>query len=255
MVRGSVRRAFCASFNLCRPVSGVAVAVLAASLGACSSQSTARFASMAAAPPPGATIAFESIDGPPPQVFNKLVASLNDEAGAQRIAVVSRNAPATYRVRGYVTAAVDRNKTTFGWVWDVYDADKRRALRISGEEPGGIAGRRDAWASADEAVLRRMARSGMQKIAGFLDSPAPLPAAAPEMPLPTLVAGRDDSPEGAGIFRLMGGQDSKDSQNQTTGSVAPEPVDDPPPARPAKAKKRKTAAVVAPSTDGRATTR
>lgn len=210
---------------------------------------------MSAAPATGATIAFESIDGPPPQVFNKLVASLNNEAGAQRIAVVSRNTPATYRVRGYVSAAVDRNKTTFGWVWDVYDADKRRALRISGEEAGSAAGRRDAWTSADDAVLRRMAHSGMEKIAAFLSSPEPLPAAAPEMPLPTLVAGRDDSPEGAGIFRLMGGQDSKDSQDQTAGSVAPEPADDPPPARAAKAKKRKTAAVAASSTDGRASTR
>jgi hypothetical protein len=253
MVRGSVRRAFGASFTLYRVVGVVAVAVLAASLGACSSQSTARFASMAAAPPPGATITFESIDGPPPQIFNKLVASLNDEAGAQKIAVVSRNASATYRVRGYVSAAVDRNKTTFGWVWDVYDADKRRALRISGEEPGGAAGRRDAWTAADEAVLRRMAHSGMEKIAAFLNGSEPLPAVAPETPLPTLVAGRDDSPEAAGIFRLFNGRDKE--ADQATGSVAPAPSDDVQPAPSPKAKKRKTAAIVAPATDGRSSVR
>jgi len=31
-----------------------------------------------------------------------------------------------------VSALVERDKTTFAWVWDVYDADIRRALRISG---------------------------------------------------------------------------------------------------------------------------
>jgi len=83
----------------------------------------------------GSTVAFESIDGPPPDVFRRLVADLNAEAGTRKIAVVSRESAATYRVRGYVSALVERDKTTFAWVWDVYDADKRRALRISGEEP------------------------------------------------------------------------------------------------------------------------
>ncbi len=139
-------------------------------------------------------------------MFRKLVASLNDEAGARQIAVVSRAAPATYRVRGYVSALVERDKTIFAWVWDVYDADKRRALRITGEEPAAPAAatpvRRDAWAAADEQVLRRMARNGMEQIAGFLNSPEPPPpAAAPEPTLMTLVSGRDDRrrpPESSG---------------------------------------------------------
>ena len=154
-------------------------------------------------------MAFESIDGPPPEVFRKLVANLNDEAGARQIAVVSRNGAATYRVRGYVSALVERGKTTFAWVWDIYDTDKRRTLRIAGEEPA-TAGRngRDAWSGADEQVLRRMARDGMDRIAGFLNSSAQPPAAIePEPSLATLVLGRDDSPEGAGIFRVFGDRD------------------------------------------------
>ena len=51
---------------------------------------------------------------------------------------------ATYRVRGYVSALVERDKTTFAWVWDVYDTDKRRALRLSGEEPAAAIRRRGA---------------------------------------------------------------------------------------------------------------
>lgn len=126
-------------------------------------------------------MAFESIDGPPPAVFQKLVATLNDEATARRIPVVSRAEPATYRVRGYVSAMVDRRKVSFAWVWDVYDADRRRALRITGEEPAD-GGPRDAWSAADDAVLRGMARNGMAGIATFLGSPAALPAAPNSAP-------------------------------------------------------------------------
>src|SRR5438552_13267281 len=42
----------------------------------------------------GATLAFESIDGPPPQVFDRLVNALNIESQGKPIAIVSRDAPA-----------------------------------------------------------------------------------------------------------------------------------------------------------------
>src|SRR6185503_11219379 len=96
----------------------------------------------------GATVAFESIDGPPPAVFSRMVATLNDEAAAQRLNVVSRAGPATYRVRAYVSAVVNRGKTSFVWVWDVYDAERQRALRVAGEEPAAAGRHRDAWAAA-----------------------------------------------------------------------------------------------------------
>jgi hypothetical protein len=104
-----------------------------------------------------------------------------------------------------MSALVGRNKTSFGWVWDVYDADKNRVLRISGEEPATPAGRRqNAWAAADEQVLRGMSRNGMERIAAFLNSDVPAPAAIPEPALVTMASARDDSPEAAGIFRLFG---------------------------------------------------
>ena len=198
-------------------------------------------------------MAFESIDGPPPEVFRKLVANLNDEAGARQIAVVSRNGAATYRVRGYVSALVERGKTTFAWVWDIYDTDKRRTLRIAGEEPA-TAGRngRDAWSGADEQVLRRMARNGMDQMSGFLNSSEPLPAVAPEPNFITLVSGRDDTPEGAGIIRLPGSQDQR-----AASATLQDPADGSVPAQSPKAKKRATtqSAAVGRTTDGRSTDR
>jgi len=131
----------------------------------------------------GPTVAFESIDGPPPGVFQKLVQSIEAEAGARQVAVVSREAPAQYRVRTYLSAQVDRRQVTIAWVWDVYDAEKRRAVRISGEEKAGPAGR-DAWMAADDRALRAIARTGMTELARFFanpgqNQPAPGPADSP----------------------------------------------------------------------------
>jgi hypothetical protein len=259
MRSGGVRRAFCAPLRLSR-LSGVVAAVMLAALAAgCSSQQAARFASLNAVPA-NATIAFESIDGPPPDVFRKLVATLNDEAGARHVAVVSRNGPATYRVRGYVSA-IDRGKTSFAWVWDVYDGDKRRALRITGEEAGATAARRrdarvrdarvgDAWAAADDEVLRRMSRTGMDRLAAFLNSPAQPPAAALEPTLPALVAGRDDSPEAAGIFRILGGSGQQADEPREPEAEASKPAAKPATAKPAqeKSQARRRSAAAAPIT-------
>jgi hypothetical protein len=221
------------------PIGVFAAAALAACVAGCSSSPSNGGLSLSSAVAPGSTLAFESIDGPPPEVFRKLVASLNDEASARQIAVVSRSAAASYRIRGYVSALVERDKTTFAWVWDVYDTDKRRALRITGQEPAGAGRRRDAWTGADEQVLRRMASNGMEQIASFLSSPASPPAAAPEPNLMTLVSARSDSPEDAGIYRLSSAPERPAAEDAT----------EVPPAPPKTAKTRSAAAVM---TDGRA---
>src|SRR3981081_2973461 len=67
----------------------------------------------------GRTCASESIDGPAESIFRKLVQDLNDEAAVRQVAVVSRDAPAQYRVRGYVAALVEKRRhTVIAWVWD-----------------------------------------------------------------------------------------------------------------------------------------
>jgi hypothetical protein len=158
--------------------------LLAAGVAGCSGDAalTGRLAAVSAATVSGATVAFESIDGPPSAVFQKLVRTLTEEADARQVAVVSRAGPASYRVRGYVSAMVERRKVSFAWVWDVYDADKRRVLRLSGEEPAS-SGHRDAWLTADDAVVRRIARAGMTGIAEFIHAPGPAPRPVP-MPEP-----------------------------------------------------------------------
>ena len=110
---------------------------------------------------------------------------LGDEAIARQMAVVSRQGPAQYRVRGYLAALVEgkRRTTVISWVWDVYDADQQRAVRISGEEPASGSGR-GTWAAADDGVLRRVATTSMDRLAAFLAAPdaQPAPPAVPAAP-------------------------------------------------------------------------
>jgi hypothetical protein len=125
-----------------------------------------------AAAGPGATIAFDSIDGPPRPVFDNLVASLTAEAAARQISVVSRDARAAYRVRGYLAAQVERRRVRIAWVWDIYDAERRRAFRVSGEEPAARP-RKDAWAAADAAMTQRIARASLDQFVAFLGGTTP----------------------------------------------------------------------------------
>lgn len=151
------------------------------------------------AEPRGASVAFESIDGPPQGQFYKLVQDLNNEAQLRRLPVISRDSQAAYRVRGYLAAETVKGATTISWIWDVFDNDGHRALRISGTEaaPGK---HRDAWAAADDAVLLRIARASMDQLGAFLTSPDAAPAEAANV---ATLDDRPSSPEAAGIFRIF----------------------------------------------------
>jgi hypothetical protein len=120
----------------------------------------------------GPTVAFESIDGPPPQVFDRMVNLLDSEARLRNLAVVSRKDSAAFRVRSYLAAQVRGGQTSIAWVWDVYDRDQNRALRLSGEEQAGKGGR-DAWATADDLVLRRIAQAGLTGLNGMINGTTP----------------------------------------------------------------------------------
>ena len=127
----------------------------------------------------GTTVAFESIDGPPPQVFERMVNVLDSESKLRNLSIVSREGTASYRVRSYLAAQVSRGRTTIAWVWDVYDRDQQRALRLTGEEPAGKAGR-DPWAAADDLMLRKIAQAGLSGLSGMINGTAPADAPPPD---------------------------------------------------------------------------
>lgn len=147
----------------------------------------------------GPTAAFESVDGPPPQVFDRLLKALEKESAGGSFTIVSREASASYRVRSYLSAQVNRRgSTVIAWVWDVYDRDQRRALRLSGEERAGKTSR-DAWAAADDQVLRRISQAGLRGLNSLIDGTLPgedrsAPPAPPQPGSGPAIALNSDAP-------------------------------------------------------------
>ena len=105
---------------------------------------------------------------------------------ANRSCATCRSSPARAALP-IACAAISRRRwcaarTVIAWVWDVYDNNQQRALRLSGEEAAGKAGR-DAWAAADDLVLRKIAQAGLSGLTGMINgtpdaTPAPAPGAA-----------------------------------------------------------------------------
>jgi hypothetical protein len=172
-------------FRVCwiapRATMAAVLLTIACGLGGCAGGGAARDSFAMANNPSGPAIAFESIDGPPPQVFDRMVGILDSESKLRSLSIVSREGAAAYRVRSYLAAEVNHGRTAIAWVWDVYDQNQQRTLRLSGEEPAGKAGR-DAWASADDLVLRKIAQAGLSGLASMMNGTPP--ADAPQAPPP-----------------------------------------------------------------------
>jgi hypothetical protein len=180
---------------------------MAGALGGCANSGgvSNAFAMAPATPNNSATVSFESIDGPPPQVFERMVSVLDSESKLRNLAIVSREGAAAYRVRSYLSAQIVRGRTTIAWVWDVYDHDQHRALRLAGEEPAGSKAGRDAWAAADDLVLRKIAQAGLSGLSGMINgtAPADAPTPAPDKRGPA-VASADEQPFASEAFSALG---------------------------------------------------
>lgn len=151
----------------------------------------------------GPTVAFDSIDGPPVELFHKLVDDLNAQARARHVAVVAQGAPASYRVRGYLAAHMDRGRNFVTWVWNVYDSDHRMALRITGDEQAGRRGG-DAWVAVDDELLQRIARLSMDQLVSYLAAPGASPAEPPAKSEPPATGGvaEGGAPSGSSAVAL-----------------------------------------------------
>lgn len=161
-----------------RRLAAFAGMVLCLALGACQTDGSG----MAGAG--GRTLAFDTIDGPPPATFDKLVGQLSSEAEQRRVAVVSRSGNAAYRVKGYLALHVQKNKASVAYAWDVYDQNQTRVARVTGEEPAGTVkgGIANGWAACDDAVLARVANSSMASLAETLGVSGSAPAVVPATP-------------------------------------------------------------------------
>ena len=62
----------------------------ACSLGGCAAEGTATSGAFAMATDSAQTITFESVDGPPPQVFDRMVSVLESETKLRNLSILSR---------------------------------------------------------------------------------------------------------------------------------------------------------------------
>lgn len=165
------------------------------------------------------TLAFESIDGPPKATFEKLVTQLTTEAQTQKVSVVSRAEPAAYRVRGYLAVNSSKDKTAVTYVWDVFDANKQRVARLSGEEvvkrPKG-----DAWQACDEEVLNRIAGMSMAALAETVGAPPPSPSDAPASATPAAAESKPAEPAPPSAAPPLTGDGPPVAQAPQTTSLA-----------------------------------
>jgi hypothetical protein len=200
-MRDPVATLFRASRTAPRAAFAATLLATACALGGCAGGGAPSGSFAMAANEP--TVAFESIDGPPPPVFERMVNVLDSESKLRNLSIVSREGSASYRVRSYLSAQVSRGRAAIAWVWDVYDRDQQRALRLSGEEPAGKAGR-DAWAAADDLLLRKIAQAGLSGLSGMINGTAPAdspPAPAPGRPGPAVASAEQPAPA-SGAFSV-----------------------------------------------------
>jgi hypothetical protein len=134
------------------------VAVLSVSLGACQGSLTGS--------PEGVPVALESIDGAPAPVRMALIGELATAASDRKVELVGSSAEARYRVRGYLSTETSDGETTVAYVWDVFDAQKRRAKRLAGSSPVRVPS--GSISSLDKETLAKLAQSSMDEIAEFL---------------------------------------------------------------------------------------
>lgn len=138
----------------------LAIMALTLALGACQNSFSGS--------PEGVPVALESIDGAPAPVRSALADELAAAASERKVELVGSSAEARYRVRGYLSTETADGETKVAYVWDVFDAQNRRAKRLAGSSPARIAS--GSISATDREALARLAQASMDEIAGFLSA-------------------------------------------------------------------------------------
>jgi hypothetical protein len=134
-------------------------------------------------------VALESIDGAPAPIRTALADELAAAASDRKVDLVGASGAARYRVRGYLSASNEDGETKVAYVWDVFDAQKRRAKRLTGSSPVQMPS--GSLTDLDRATLARLAVASMDEIAEFLST------AKDEAPFRTAEAASEEAPVAA----------------------------------------------------------
>ena len=152
----------------------IASLVLGAGLSACDPDGPLGAAApvTANARAPGIPVAVLALDGAPSEITSKLAGELSGAARQREVTIVGAGGKPQFQITGALSAYPASGGTAIAWTFDIFDASKRRAQRISGVETvkGSPA---DPWSALDQPTLQRIAGRSMEDIATFLSANAP----------------------------------------------------------------------------------
>jgi hypothetical protein len=149
-------------------MSVIAASAALFALAACTD--TANEFNSAAAPrarAPGVPVSLVSLEGAPENVIARISSALQQQAARRDISIVGIDGNPRYRLRGYFsTQSSADGKSELSWAFDIFDAQKKRARRFSGEETLRSGG--SAWSALSDPDIEKVAFKALDEIAEFL---------------------------------------------------------------------------------------
>jgi hypothetical protein len=117
---------------------------------------------------PGVPVALVSLDGAPESVISRLSSAMAQQAARRDITIVGIDGQPRYQVRGYLAAnALSDGKAELSWAFDIFDGQRKRARRFSGQEP--MTSGRD-WNTVTDQQVQAVAFKALDEIAEFLSA-------------------------------------------------------------------------------------
>ena len=168
----------------------VLVGLVAGGLGGCSGGSilgnNSEQTQTLATPPPAQSpvqaqpasqskLAMAPIVGAPDAINKQVGQQLQTALEKQRVQITKPGEKADYTLRGYMVAAKEKAGVKVSYIWDLTDANGKRANRIQGEEFANGGDAKDPWAVVSEPITQTISDKTATSLAASLAS---LPAVA-----------------------------------------------------------------------------
>ena len=162
-------------------------------------------ANAAAVDPRGVRVALASLSGVPQPLEDRMKDAFAAQAGERNITLADP-AKAAYLIRGYVTTYPVAAGTTVAAVYDVFDANKKRAQRLKDDVVVKSEGA-DPWSGFNAAAMDDLAARSADDLAAFLiTTPEALAAAEPQSGAPARRVAADAPPGAPGDKRASAQQ-------------------------------------------------
>jgi hypothetical protein len=116
----------------------------------------------------GVPVAIEALEGAPEEFNARVQQAVITQASARSLDIVPRESDPRFRLKGYLTAYSVEDGTNLTFVWDVFDASRQRAQRVSVTTHSSRRGGEQPWAAISDADISKAAGQSLNGVAAFL---------------------------------------------------------------------------------------